>query len=647
MRLLAAIRARWLSVSGGAVMFSTAVIVTAGPVIDGVKRWEHDRAINTPAYKARYGHWSLLDVPSAMRVDAVHAAMLYTGKVLIIAGSGNNRGNFDAGTFESILWDPKTDIFKKIPTPADMFCGGHAFLPDGKLLIAGGTGRYERLKGTFTSAAGVMTVLNGNATASVSVRRGTIFQAPDGRRYRAQTTATVPAATMATAAARRAGAPAATSGKAQVYVVAVAQGRRGVVHGATAFGMQGLSDRQALAVSATASDINLRNQDYWGIKKSFIFDPATERYQRVSDLTLARWYPSLVGLKGGKVLAVSGLDGFGRIIPGKVEEFDPSTRVWSAVPRLQRMFPTYPSLFLLPSGNLFFAGGNTGYGSATQGRTPGIWNLQTNGFQVVPGLRDPHDTETAGTMLLPPAQDQRYAIVGGGGVGESPQATSRIDVADLKDPNPHWQPAGRLPHPTRYPQLVITPDDKVVITGGSQSYRGIGDSDILECHLYDPKTGRLRRLADPTVGRDYHSEALLLPDGRIITLGSNPLNGIKGNHTPNYFEQRIEIYTPPYLYHGARPRLIGGPRAVARGGTATFRTPDAGRIATARLIRPSAVTHVTNAEQRSIALTVQREAGGVRLGVPADDGLVPSGWYMLFVADAHGTPSVAHWIRVG
>ena len=40
----------------------------------------------------------------------------------------------------------------------------------------------------------------------------------------------------------------------------------------------------------------------------------------------------------------------------------------------------------------------------------------------------------------------------------------------------------------RYPNMVITPDDKVVITGGSTGYRGENDSDQLLCHIYDPKS---------------------------------------------------------------------------------------------------------------------------------------------------------------
>ncbi len=77
-----------------------------------------------------------------------------------------------------------------------------------------------------------------------------------------------------------------------------------------------------------------------------------------------------------------------------------------------------------------------------------------------------------------------------------------------------------------------------------------------------------------------------------------------------------------------------------------FGTPDAEGIRTARLMRPSAVTHVTDVDQRSVALGLTRRDGGIEVSVPKSAGLVPSGWYMLFVSDADGTPSEARWVRV-
>nr|MDT0523560.1 galactose oxidase [Streptomyces sp. DSM 41633] len=120
----------------------------------------HEYKINQPDYKAANGHWSFLDIPSEFRINTIHAALLHTGKVLIVAGSGNDQKNFDAGTFDTELWDPAENTFQKIPTPEDFFCGGHAQRPDGRLLIAGGTARYEVLDDKVQRAGGGMRVKN-------------------------------------------------------------------------------------------------------------------------------------------------------------------------------------------------------------------------------------------------------------------------------------------------------------------------------------------------------------------------------------------------------------------------------------------------------------------------------------------------------
>jgi hypothetical protein len=541
-------RVRRLQILAGTLAL-TAVVAINGPLlVRFVQHVQHQRLINSASYKRRNGHWSILSVPAGMRVNAIHAALLYTGKVLIIAGSGNSVGNFEAGKFESILWDPKTDRFRKIATPADMFCSGHAFLPDGKLLIAGGTSRYETLAAQVRYAAGIMTVTNTSVDRGTTLRKGTAFVAADGRLYRSTATTAIARARLLQGRV----VPSVT----RVWVSSVTRGAAGVTRRPGRYLIAGLSDTRARAITARAASLTLAQQDFGGTRASYIFDPATERYTKVSPMAMARWYPTLVGLADGKVLSVSGLDEFGQISPGTNEVFNPKTRRWNAPPRLFRPFPTYPALFLMPYRKLFFSGSNAGYGPATPAwRTSGVWNLKTGGFKRVPGMRDPNQTETSASVLLPPAQGQRYAIIGGGGVGYSDTSTGRIDVVDLKRERPRWRAAANLPSGTRYPGAVITPDDKVVIAGGSKGYRGEHASDLFECHLYDPRTNKLSKLASPTVGRDYHSEALLLPDGRIITLGGNPLFSDKADTAPAKFEQRIEIFSPPYLYHGPRDRI--------------------------------------------------------------------------------------------
>ena len=604
----------------------------------------HQYKINQPGYKAMYGHWDLVDVPRQYRINSIHAALLHTGKVLLIAGSGNNEKNFRAGTFQSVLWDPAHNTFKEIATPKDMFCGGHAQLPNGQLLVAGGTARYEKLQGDVKRAGGAMLVKNESPDRPVTFPKGTVFRGSTGKEFASQLPVTVPAAKKTISGFGPHQKVTVTASEARVYVEALADGEAGIVNTADQYRIVGLKGADAHNHYGLATKLGLDKKDFQGFRESYVFDPVAERYVQVASMSEARWYPTLVTLADNKVMAVSGLDDMGQIIPGKNELFDPATRRWSAGPI--HYFPTYPALFLTKGGKLFYSGSNAGYGPAEQGRTPGLWDPRANTFSPVPGLHDPDQTETSASVLLPPAQRQSVMILGGGGVGESHRSTARTAVVDLGQRHPHYQDGPDLPQGTRYLNAVLTPDDSVFTSGGSLDYRGKGASNILRAQFYDPAHGTFRPAAAPTVGRDYHSEALLLPDGRIAVFGSNPLFADKANTEDAPFEQRIEVYSPPYLYGRTRPKLGSGPVEADRGESVTFHSGSARAVRAARLMRPSAVTHVTDVEQRSIALGLARHGRSVTVTVPRDPSLVPSGWYMLFLTDQRGTPSQARWVHV-
>lgn len=607
----------------------------------------HDFEINRQSYKERHGHWSLLAVPPGLQVNAIHAALLHTGKVLIVAGSGNDRDDFDAGTFRTVLHDPRTGAFTEAVTPTDVFCAGHTFLPDGNLLVAGGTRSYEKLAKDITHAAGVMKIKNESAVGGPRFfAEGTRLRSAKGHLYVTREDVTVAAATTV----RHGRHVTTVAGRIEVWVDAVAEGDASSVKEPAQYVIEGLTGLDARNLYGVSDKITREKQEYGGDDTSYEFDPRTERYVRAGKMIKPRWYPGMAQLPDGDVLAVSGLDQFGRMLPGNNERYLKDQHRWVDAPKLKRVFPTYPSLFLTADNRLFFSGSNAGYGSDTVGRTPGLWNLRDNTFQPVPGLRDGRLTETSSSVLLPPAQEQQVMILGGGAIGESAISTARTDIADLDQPRPAYRPGPDLPHPARYLSAVLLPDDTVLTTGGSSgyrggAYRGQARSDLLTAQIYHPRSNTFAAAATPTVGRNYHSEALLLPDGRVLTLGSDPLYDETGRG-PGTFEKRIEVYRPPYLFKGARPQVTGGPVAVQRGTTVTFGTPDGPRIRTARLIRPSAVTHATDVDQRSVALDITTVPGGVKLSVPAAKGLVPSGWYMLFVVDDRGVPSVARWVRV-
>ncbi|MET9463259.1 kelch motif-containing protein [Streptomyces sp. NPDC006544] len=612
----------------------------------------HAYRTGRPGYRLQYGSWALVGLPDEYKINAMHAALLHTGKVLLIAGSGNDQRNFDRGTFSTVLWDPKEDTFKKIPTPEDFFCSGHGQLPDGRLLVAGGTARYEVLGGKVTRAGGGMRVKNESPDKAVRLPKGTVFRSPSGVEYVSKFDVTVPRATRRLEAGYgRGGQPTpwrtkVVAAEARVFVEAVERGAAGLTTQAAQYAVAGLTGKDADNVYGLAERLSADKQDFQGIRSAYEFDPVAEKYVPVDPMKDARWYPTLVGLQDGRVLAVSGLNDVGDVVPGDNEYYDPRTKKWTAGP--SHYFPTYPALFLARGGTLLYTGSNAGYGPKDKGREPGLWDLKTNRFRKVRGLADQDRLETSSSVLLPPAQDQKVMVLGGGGVGESRLVTARTAVVDLKEADPVFRPTARLPRGVRYLSSVLLPDDSVFTTGGSADYRGRGASDVRKAQFYHPRTDSFTAAADPAVGRNYHSEALLLPDGRVATFGSDPLFADKDNTRLGKFEHRLEVYTPPYLYRdpALRPVLGKGPGEVALGGRATFGAKGARDIVRARLMRPSAVTHTTDVEQRSVALGLEKSAGTVTVTVPADPTLAPPGWYMLFVTNADGTPSAARWIRV-
>ncbi|MGW6419001.1 galactose oxidase-like domain-containing protein [Streptomyces sp. NPDC055055] len=628
--------------------------LNAPAALSFVEERYHAYKIARPDYMRQYGSWAEVAVPDRYRVNAIHAALLHTGKVLLIAGSGNSQKNFDAGTFESVLWDPGKNTFKKIPTPEDFFCSGHSQLPDGRLLVAGGTARYEILDGEVKKAGGGMRVKNESPDRAVTLKKGTVFRSPSGVEYVSTSDVTVPKAkrefeiSYFESGRMKPWETKVTAAEARVFVEAREEGPQGLTTEAAQYEIVGLKGRAADDVYGLAQKLTTEKQDFQGIKGAYEFDPRAEKYIPVAPMKDARWYPTLVTLGDGRVLAVSGLNDVGDVVPGDNEIYDPGTRKWSKGPF--RYFPTYPSLFLTKGGKLLYTGSNAGYGPAEKGREPGLWDLERNSFTRLGGLTDPDQLETSASLLLPPAQDQKVMVLGGGGVGESAKSTARTSIVDLSRDDPAFSDGPSLPQGTRYLSGVLMPDDSVFTTGGSEDYRGRGGSDILKAQFYDPRNNTFTEAAEPTVGRNYHSEALLLPDGRVATFGSDPLFDDKDNTRLGTFEQRIEIFTPPSLHRAGadRPVLGEGSPELDQNGRATFKTKDAGRIVKARLMRPSAVTHSTDVEQRSVALGLTRGQDGMTLTVevPRDRTLVPPGWYMLFVTDDRGVPSEATWIQV-
>lgn len=145
-----------------------------------------------------------------------------------------------------------------------------------------------------------------------------------------------------------------------------------------------------------------------------------------------------------------------------------------------------------------------------------------------------------------------------------------------------------------------------------------------------PETNAWSVVDPDPVGRNYHAFSLLLPDGRVVVLGSNPADGS--------FEMWMSIYEPPYLFQGNRPTVTAAPADTTHG--QSFALGVTGAVVNASLMSPGSATHQTDTNLRLVARPITGSAGALTATVPTSRGLLPPGPYMLTVLDNQGVPSV-------
>jgi Domain of unknown function (DUF1929) len=269
---------------------------------------------------------------------------------------------------------------------------------------------------------------------------------------------------------------------------------------------------------------------------------------------------------------------------------------------------------------------------------------------AVPDLLDPVRRNQSASVMLPPAQAQRVMVCGGGPVGKADKshATDRVSIVDLTAAHPTYQATMPMALARMHLNLVLLPDRTVFASGGSLKQE---DEPLsrLQAEIYDPATDTWRLMATATVPRLYHSTALLLPDGRVVAAGGNPEGGGSVRFEPPDPEEemRLEIFSPPYLFRGPRPEIANVPERWQYGATVAIACPQAGGIRWASLIRNGVTTHSFDNGQRLVDLDIVSQAGGtIRATVTANPNLAPPGWYMLFLVDQTGVPSVARWVHV-
>ncbi|HYC32393.1 MAG TPA: galactose oxidase-like domain-containing protein [Gemmatimonadales bacterium] len=364
----------------------------------------------------------------------------------------------------------------------------------------------------------------------------------------------------------------------------------------------------------------------WGLTQASVFDAATSAWTAVAPMAYERWYPTLVTLADGDVVALSGnrAPDQNASIP---ERWNGST--WTQLTGANLALPLYPRAFVEPKqGRVFVAGDGKSHYLDPAGA--GAW---TAGPARTVGSRGYGSAVMIDSRVL-------YAGGGGGGCPGSPQATA--EIIDLAAPSPTWTRTGSMAYPRRHNNLTILPDGKVLVTGGTSACGFTNESGaVFAAEMWDPATGQWTTLASAAVVRVYHSTSALLPDGRVLSTGSGDGGGASQ-------QLNREVFSPPYLFRGPRPTYDLATTAMHYGQPFTITTPDAAAIAKVTIIRLPSTTHAFDMSQRlnTLAFAVGGDGQSLRIEAPAAGRIAPPGPYMLFILSQDGVPSVAQTIML-
>ena len=363
-----------------------------------------------------------------------------------------------------------------------------------------------------------------------------------------------------------------------------------------------------------------------GIVDVNAFDPVNGAWKIEPNMSAQRWYPSSTTLSDGRVLVVSGQTTPG-IWADTPEIYDPATSTWTSLNGINTSDvhdPEYLLTTLLPDGRIAAIAASTGQVRVLD-LARSTWTDTGSNPQLL---------KTSVAMFRP----GRILATGGGDVANGP-SDSRASVIDFDDAEPAWREIAPMAFPRYDHNLVVLADGSVLAVGGATTVSQTALTGTLAAELWNPVTETWQTMASMSDPRMYHSIAMLLPDGRVLSAGGGRLGGAR-----DYFTG--QIFSPPYLFKGTRPAIQSAPSQLPLGSMAEIQTADAPDISSVALVRLGSVTHTLDMEQRFLNLEFTAQAGRLTVAVPSDANLVPPGYYMLFILNSKGVPSTAAVVRV-
>jgi hypothetical protein len=370
----------------------------------------------------------------------------------------------------------------------------------------------------------------------------------------------------------------------------------------------------------------------YGLKQASIFDGSS--WSATGSMAYGRWYPTLVELADGNVVAISGSQ-TPSLNAAYPERYDGSS--WTTLTGASLALPSYPRAFVEPkNGWIFYAGESSSRYLNPTGT--GSWTTAGLGSG---GVHARTDRSYGSAVML----DGKVFYIGGGGASTTcsspPQNTA--EVIDLKAATPTWRLiSATMAFRRRQTNATILPDGTILVTGGTSSCGFSTETGaVFAAELYRPATGTWTTMANAGVVRVYHSTTALLPDGRVLSTGSGDGSGVAITQQYSY-----EIFSPPYLFWGARPTYSLPLTQMHYGQPFTVTTPDALSTTKVTIIRLASTTHAFDAGQRLNTLAFQASSDGQSLTVtpPAAGKTAPPGPYMLFILNGNGVPSVGQTV---
>lgn len=376
-----------------------------------------------------------------------------------------------------------------------------------------------------------------------------------------------------------------------------------------------------------------KNQLLDGLNKLSNYNPYlntdfAHQFSAVGTMVYERWYPSVTALANGEML-VSG----GGVKTPEVRKADGSMRTLSNINESFAASRLYHWLKQAPNGKVAYVG-----------PSPQLRYLETkdNGKWEVVGNRD--------TLNRNYGSHASYGVdkilVSGGNI---PAVASAISV-NLNTLSP--TPVASMKYARRQHNLTVLPDGSVLATGGFSGSKTLFDytTAVYPAEWWNPSANTWTELAPMSVHRGYHSTALLLPDARVLSAGGGICDSC---FDAGYHNKNAEIFSPPYLFKkdgsgqlAIRPVISAVPDNITPNKSFTISTANANSIQKVTLIRLGSVTHSTNMEQNYIPLMFSKNINSLKATAPANNFIAPPGYYMLFILNTSGVPSVAKIIKV-